>query len=194
MVLVEAMEKNMSVLPLVAEDSSEGVRQVFEEFRQDKSTSFVPNFFKTMANSPTAVRGTWDVYRQVGNRGVVPTALKEMIFVVISTARDCKYCESAHLAFCKVLGVDSETMASLVENLDLIRPIRLRDILKFSVTCALNPQGLTVQDYDNLRSHGLSSEEIVEIIAMCAFSMYATTFADATKIAIDDEFTAILRP
>ena len=83
-----------------------------EEFRQDKSTSFVPNFFKTMANSPTAVRGTWDVYRQVGHRGVVPTALKEMIFVVISVARNCKYCESAHLAFCKVLGVDSETAAA----------------------------------------------------------------------------------
>ena len=85
-------------------------------------------------------------------------------------------------------------MADLVHNLDLIRPIRLRDILKFSVACALNPQSLTVQDYENLRSDGLSSEEIVEVIAMCAFSMYATTFADATKIAIDDEFTAILRP
>lgn len=132
----------MSILPLVGEDSNEGVRQVFEEFRQDKSTSFVPNFFKTMANSPTAVRGTWDVYRQVGNLGVVPTVLKEMIFVVISAARNCKYCESAHLAFCKVLGVDSETMADLVQNLDLIRPVRLRDILKFSVTCALNPQVL----------------------------------------------------
>lgn len=188
------METHVSILPLVGEDSNEGVRQVFEEFRQDKSTSFVPNFFKTMANSPTAVRGTWDVYRQVGNLGVVPTALKEMIFVVISAARNCKYCESAHLAFCKVLGVDSETMADLVQNLDLIRPVRLRDILKFSVTCALNPQGLTAQDYESLRFHGLSSEEIVEIIAMCAFAMYATTFADATKIAIDDEFTAILRP
>jgi uncharacterized peroxidase-related enzyme len=182
----------MSFLPLVDENGSDEVKKVFSEFRQDNSTSFVPNFFKTLANSPTAVRGTWDVYRQVGNRGIVPTALKEMIFVAISNARSCKYCESAHLAFCKVLGVDSETMAALVHNLDAVRPVRFKDILKFSVKCALNPQSLSEGDYVGLRSHGLSSEEIVEIIAMCAFSMYATTFADATRIAIDDEFTDLL--
>ena len=184
----------MSFLPLVNEDAGEDIGKVFSEFRQDKNTSFVPNFFKTMANSPTAVRGTWDVYRQVGNRGVVPTALKEMIFVVISAARGCQYCESAHLAFCKVLGVDTETMADLVRDMDAIRPVRVRDILKFSVKCGLTPQAVTAEDYAGLHEHGLSNEEIVEIIAMCAFSMYATTFADATKVAIDDEFTAILHP
>jgi len=184
----------MSLFPLVNEDAGEEVGKVFTEFRQDKNTSFVPNFFKTMAHSPTAVRGTWDVYRQVGNRGIVPTALKEMIFVVISAARGCQYCESAHLAFCKVLGVDAETMVDLVRDMDAIRPLRARDILKFSVKCGLTPQALTTEDYAVLHSHGLSNEEIVEIVAMCAFSMYATTFADATKVAIDDEFRAILQP
>ena len=183
----------MSIFPLVNEDANEDIGRVFSEFRQDKNTSFVPNFFKTMANSPTAVRGTWDVYRQVGNRGVVPTALKEMIFVVISAARGCQYCESAHLAFCKVLGVDTETMDDLIRDMDAIRPVRVRDILKFSVKVALTPQAVTDDDYAGLHLHSLSNEEIVEIVAMCAFSMYATTFADATKVAIDDEFRAILQ-
>ena len=84
-------------------------------------------------------------------------------------------------------------MANLVQNLDAIRLVRFKDILKFSVKCALTPQCLTAGDYSGLRVHRLSNEEIVEIVSMCAFSMYAIAFANATRVAIDDEFTGILQ-
>lgn len=45
-------------------------------------------------------------------------ALKEMMFVAISTDRHCGYCEAAHIACCKMLGVDQAGIAALLENLD----------------------------------------------------------------------------
>ena len=41
------------------------------------------------------------------------------LFVAISLAKRCGYCESAHLAFCGILKTDSQTCKNLVDNLDL---------------------------------------------------------------------------
>lgn len=40
------------------------------------------------------------------------------MFVAISTDRHCGYCEAAHIACCKMLGVDQAGIAALLENLD----------------------------------------------------------------------------
>ena len=150
------------------------------------------NFFKTLANSPTALRATWEAYRNVSWRGTVPTVLKEMMFVAISTARACHYCKIAHLAFCKLLGCDDDTRRSLVENLDALLPRRSADAVKFAVKAALHPAEIDSADYQGLRAHGISDAEIAEILAMTAFSMYATTLADAFHLSVDSEFEHVL--
>lgn len=78
----------MPVLPPIDEMTAQGdVARVFAEFRRTKGTPFVPNFFKTLAHAPAAMEGTWNVYRDVGSQGLLPTALKEMLFVAIAAAR-----------------------------------------------------------------------------------------------------------
>ena len=158
--------------PIPEHEASGEAARVYEEIRETLGIVFVPNFFKTLANSPTALRATWEAYRNVSWRGNVPTVLKEMMFVAISAARKCHYCETAHLAFCKLLGSDSETRRSLVENLDAILPRRSADVVKFAVKAALNPAEMDSADYQGLRDHGISDAEIAEILAMTAFSRY----------------------
>lgn len=120
---------------------------MFEEIRREKRLPFVPNFFKTLAHAPQALEATWMAYRGTTTRGALPEALKEMIFVAISVARDCKYCKAAHLAFCSLLNVEPEDLAALTENIDALRPERTRDIIRFSVKCALEPRNLEPSDY-----------------------------------------------
>jgi uncharacterized peroxidase-related enzyme len=183
----------MGSLKLVAEQEAHGeAARVYAEIREALSISFVPNFFKTLANSPTALRATWEAYRNASWRGSVPTVLKEMMFVAISSARKCHYCEVAHLAFCKLLGCDSKTRAALVEDLDLILPRRSGDAVKFAVKAAMRPLDIDSADYERLRNHGITDAEIAEILAMAAFSMYATTLADAFHLSVDEEFKQIL--
>jgi uncharacterized peroxidase-related enzyme len=151
-----------------------------------------PNFFKTLAHAPQALEATWTAYRGTTTRGALPEALKEMIFVAISVARDCKYCKAAHLAFCSLLNVEAEDLAALTENIDALRPERTRDIIRFSVKCALEPRNLEPSDYARLRQQGITDNEIIETVAMCGFAMYAITVADALKLDIDAEAANIL--
>jgi hypothetical protein len=77
----------LAQLQLVSEQGAQGeVGRVYAEIRETLGISFVPNFFKTLANSPTALRATWEAYRNNSWRGTIPTVLKEMMFVAISTA------------------------------------------------------------------------------------------------------------
>lgn len=184
----------MAFLRVIEESAASGVNaEVFSAFRKTKGTPFVPNFFKTLANAPIVAQGTWSVYRDVGHYGKVPKSIKEMLFVAVSQARGCKYCEAAHQAICRLFGVDKETLETLARDLNELKPGRTRDVIKFGVKAALEPQSIAQEDYDGLRRHGLSDEEIVEVIGMAAFSVYANIVADATRVETDAEFDRIIK-
>jgi|SRR6267142_29755 len=167
------------------ETASEATHRIYKQILDVKHLRFVPNFFKTLATSPDVLEGTWSVYRSVSTRGSISEVLKEMIFVAISAAKKCEYCEAAHLAFCRILKVDPETCNNLVNNLDALRPERTRDIVRFAVKAGTDPKSLADADYDPLKRHGIDESEIIEIVAMSAFATYAITIADALKLEVD---------
>jgi uncharacterized peroxidase-related enzyme len=182
-------------LPLISEDSAVGeVKRIFGEIRREKRIPFVPNYFKTLAHAPLSLDATWIAYREISTRGSLPEALKEMIFVAISVARNCKYCEAAHLAFCSLLGVDSDSLRTVTGQIDGLQPERTKDIIRFSVKCAMEPRSIEQSDFTNLRSHGITDAEIIETIAMCGFAMYATTVADVLRLDMDLEVLNVLAP
>lgn len=123
----------------------------------------------------------------------VPRTIKEMMFVAISDARKCRYCETAHLAFCKVLGVDEETRNALINDLNTLAPKRTQDIIKFGIKIATDPTNLVDKDYEILKQHGVSDAELVEITATASLGAYVTMIADTLKIDIDDDLLETLR-
>jgi len=176
----------MAEFRMLAEHNAEGAtKRVYEEILETKHLRKLPHFFQTLANSTPVLQGTWSVYRDVSTRGLISEALKEMIFVAISAATECAYCEAAHLAFCRILKVDAETCKNLVNDIDALTPPRTRDIVRFAVKAGTEPKSLGKADYDTLRGHGLNDEEIIEVVAMSAFARYAITVADALKLEID---------
>ncbi len=135
-------------------------------------------------------RGTWEVVRNILVLGEIPRWTKEMIFVAISKDRNCKYCEAAHMACCRMLGVDEKALEMLVGNIDGMPDPKLRDMILFALKCSRYPQGLTEADYETLRQHGLPQSAILELIAMSAFAVYANIIADATAMEPDELFAA----
>src|SRR5258708_12659830 len=105
-----------------------------------------------------------------------------MIFVAISAAKKCEYCEAAHLAFCRILKVDPETCNNLVKNLDGIHPERTRDIVRFSVKAGTDPKSLTDEDFNVLNRHGMDDREIIEVVALCAFAVYPIPTPQALRL------------
>lgn len=182
----------MPYIPILEpEYASPESKTVYEEFYTRMSFPAPPNFIKTQGHSPTVARGTWEAVRNVLVLGGIPRWTKEIIFVAISNDRGCRYCTAAHIACCRMLGVSPQLLEDLARNVDGLPEERLRAIVKFALKCSRDPQSLTENDYEQLRKHGLGHPEIVEVIAMSAFAVYANIIADATAMNPDAMFNSI---
>ena len=178
----------ISILP--PELASKETRTVYEEFYRRMSFDAPPNFIMTQGHSPYVARGTWEVVRNVLVGGEIPRWKKELIFVAISKDRNCRYCLAAHIACCRMLGAE-EALNQMIRDVSLLPDATLREMVMFSVKCARDPQNLKEEDYDRLRQHGLKQSEIVELVAMAAFAVYANIIADATAMEPDRAFEKV---
>lgn len=182
----------MPYIPILEpEYASPEAKTVYEEFYTRMSFPAPPNFIKTQGHSPTVARGTWEAVHNVLVLGGIPRWTKEIIFVAISKHRGCRYCTAAHIACCRMLGVSPQLLEELVRDVNCLSEERLRDIVLFALKCSRDPQSLTEKDYESLRKHGLGHPEIVEIIAMSAFAVYANIIADATAMNSDEMFNTV---
>lgn len=167
------------------------VKTIYEEFYLRMAFPSAPNFIMTQGHSPTVARGSWEAVRNILVSGEIPRWTKEMMFVAISNDRACRYCTAAHVACCRMLGVKPSELDKLVGDISQLQDDKVRDIILFAVKCSRNPQSLTEDDYDMLRRHGLGQAEIVEIIGMSAFAVYANIIADATAMEPDEMFATV---
>lgn len=148
-----------------------GVAEVYTDFRTKMGFPAPPNFIKVQGASLAAVQGTWGLVRNILLEGLLPRSLMEMAFVAISKDRGCRYCEAAHLACCRMLGVDARTLEILVSNVDEVSPQSARAVLRFALKCARASQDLNEEDFSSLRHHGFVEGEITELIAMAGLAV-----------------------
>ena len=185
----------MSHIPLLHfNDAPNDVKDLYEDFGRRMSFPSAPNFIMTQGHSLTVTQGTWDVVRNVLVSGKLPRWVKEMIFVAISRDRKCHYCEAAHTACCRMLGVDRQLLESLVRNVNEMADNKARDMILFAVKCSRTPQEMTATDFEKLRQHGLGHTEVIELIGMSALAVYANIIADATAMEADAMFETIDKP
>jgi len=177
---------HISVLP--PNEASKESNAVYDEFYRRMQFPAPPNFIMTQGHSSSVARGTWELVKNVLVSGHIERWKKEMIFVAISKERNCHYCLAAHIACCRMLGVDIERFVHDVQS--VTDPV-LRDMILFAMKCARDPQSLTDTDYEALRKHGLSKADIMELISMSALAAYANIIADATAMEPDKVFEAL---
>jgi uncharacterized peroxidase-related enzyme len=165
---------------------------VYEEFYRGMEFPAPPNFILTQGHSPFVARGTWEAVKNILVCGAIPRWIKELMFVAISVDRHCMYCVAAHIACCRMLHVNPEwTQAAATNSPEAISDPKLRDMILFAVKCSRSPQSLSPTDFSHLRSYGLEPAEIVEIIGMAAFAVYANIIADATAMQSDEVFDTL---
>ena len=185
----------MPHIPIVEPNQApKEVLVVYQDFHRRMQFPAPPNFIKVQGHSGTVVRGSWDLVRNVLVTGKISRYIKEMIFVAISKDRKCRYCEAAHFACCRMLGVDQKLLNSLVYDIEGMTDRKLRDMILFALKCSRDPQKLTEADFQTLRGHGLGHTEILELIAMSGLAVYANIMADATAIEADAMFKEIGEP
>ena len=87
----------MTIFKKISENDATGkVKEIFDEIKEARQITEIPNFWKTMANSPETLERTWRSLQQVMGKGELDPAVKELIYVAVSITNNCEYCIKSH--------------------------------------------------------------------------------------------------
>ncbi len=179
----------MSRFQTIDEDNAtEEIKDIYSKIRSELGYGFVPNLFKTMAISPTILRGNWEKVKFTFLSGKVPRTVKEMICVTVSAANRNNYCLKIHLNGLKIMGIDEKVCDGLQQgDLDKLHvPERIKIILKFAIKLSQNPNAVTDKDFNGLRDRGLTEEEILEIVCTTNLINLFNNFAETASVDLDE--------
>jgi uncharacterized peroxidase-related enzyme len=171
--------------PVEESEAMGDVAQTYAEIKRDLKAPFIPNMFKTLAISPAALDAAWGLYGNFLRKTTLPRALMSMILFTIAESRDCEYCAAQNEFACRSLGIDEETLSALVDDLDSVSPERIRATIAFALKVSHDPLEINSKDFERLREHGITDEEIVEIAINAAGATFFDILADSLKVAVE---------
>jgi len=156
---------------------------------QEKA-GFIPNVFLTLAHRPDEFRAFFAYHDALMLReSGLNKAEREMIVVATSGANDCPYCVIAHGAVLRVYAKNpfiADQVAVNYRKADISE--RQKAMLEFAVKIATRSSELEDADYEKLRAHGFSDEDIWDIGAITALFALSNRMADLTAMRPNDEF------
>jgi uncharacterized peroxidase-related enzyme len=175
------------------QDLPADIRQKIEEVQQ--KAGFVPNVFLTLAHRPDEFRAFFAYHDALMLRASgLSKAEREMIVVATSGANDCHYCVVAHGAILRVYAKNpfvADQVAINHRKADITD--RQKAMLDFALKVALDSARLVEADYDAVRAHGFTDEDIWDIGAIAAFFALSNRMANLISMRPNDEFYALGR-
>jgi len=156
---------------------------------QEKS-GFVPNVFLTLAHRPDEFRAFFAYHDALMLK---PSGLtkgeREMIVVATSGANNCVYCVVAHGAILRIYEKNpliAEQVATNYRKADI--PPRSKAMLAFAMKVATASGTIEDADFEALRPHGFSDEDIWDMGAIAAFFALSNRMANMIGMRPNDEF------
>jgi uncharacterized peroxidase-related enzyme len=111
-----------------------------------------------------------------------------MILMAIAMQSDCRYCSVVHTNALEAMGVPTEVIQSCASDPELAQvPPTQRAMIRFGLKTARDPKSVTDEDFRNLRDHGLSDGEIMEVTMLAAAGGFLDTWAAVSGIQPDSE-------
>jgi uncharacterized peroxidase-related enzyme len=166
----------------------EDIRERILEVQQ--KSGFVPNVFLTLAHRPDEFRAFFAYHDALMLK---PSGLtkgeREMIVVATSGANGCLYCVVAHGAILRIYEKNplvAEQVATNYRKAD-IAP-RAKAMLAFAMKVATASGTIEDADFEALRPHGFSDEDIWDIGAIAAFFALSNRMANMIAMRPNDEF------
>jgi uncharacterized peroxidase-related enzyme len=156
---------------------------------QEKS-GFVPNVFLALAHRPDEFRAFFAFHDALMEKeGGLSKAEREMIVVATSNANQCQYCVVAHGAILRIRAKNpliADQVAVNYRKAD-ITP-KQKAMLDFAMKVCLESGRIGDADFERLRGHGFTDEDIWDIGGISAFFGLSNRMANMTNMRPNDEF------
>ncbi|PSP81098.1 alkylhydroperoxidase [Halobacteriales archaeon QS_1_68_20] len=160
------------------------------EYERDRA-GFTPNVFLAYGYKPSHFRAFFQYYDALVEDTTLDRDEVEMIVVAVSGANDCLYCNVAHGALLRVYGDDpllAEQLMSSPSTADL--PERQKAMVAFAVKLTDQDRMTDVdeEDFQRLRDHGFTDEEIWDVGAVASFFNLSNRMAHLADMRPNEEF------
>ena len=156
---------------------------------QEKS-GFVPNVFLALSHRPDECRAFFAYHDALMDKeGGLSRAEREMIVVATSNANQCQYCVVAHGAILRIRARNplvADQVAVNYRKAD-ITP-KQKAMLDFAMKVCLRSGEIDDADFERLRGHGFTDEDIWDIGGISAFFGLSNRMANMTGMRPNDEF------
>ena len=156
---------------------------------QEKS-GFVPNVFLVLAHRPDEFRAFFAYHDALMEKdGGLTKGEREMIVVATSGGNQCIYCVVAHGAILRIREKNPHLADQIATNYRKadITP-RQKAMLDFAVKVSIESSDLEESDFEEMRQHGFSDDDIWDTGAISAFFSLSNRMADLTNMRANDEF------
>jgi uncharacterized peroxidase-related enzyme len=151
---------------------------------------FIPNVFLAWAYRPEEFRAFFAYHDALLEKeGGLTKAEREMIVVTTSSLNHCHYCVIAHGAILRIRAKHpllADQVAINYLNAELTP--RQRAMLDFAVKVAGESHTVNDEDFVQLRSHGLTDDDIWDIGSITALFALSNRIANLMALKPNDEF------
>jgi len=147
----------------------------------------VPNIVKLSSLKLAAISAAQDLYQSVLYHDSGLTMIqKEMVSVIVSVTNGCVYCFDHHGNSLTELTGDEALTRQIIDD------FRAADVdestmalLEFADKLTKNSPDMTDSDVEELRHHGFTDEDIVDLVQLTAYFNYTNRLA--TGLGVDPE-------
>ncbi len=157
---------------------------------QEKA-GFIPNVFLTLAHRPAECRAFFAYHDalMMKESPALNKAEREMIVVATSGANDCLYCVVAHGAILRIYTKNPRIADQVAINHRKaeITP-KQRAMLDYALKVCLHSNEIEASDFEALRTHGFTDDDIWDIGSITAFFGMSNRLANITSMKPNEEF------
>src|SRR3954463_11713888 len=166
-------------------DLQERINQVEEK------TGFVPNIFMALAHRPDEWRAFFAYHDALMDKETPALSKgdRELIVVATSAENRCLYCVVAHGAIARIRARNpriADQVATDWRKAELND--RQRAILQVAVRFAVEPWTVTDEHLADLRTHGLTDDDVWDVGSISAFFAMSNRLVHLTATMPNDEF------
>jgi uncharacterized peroxidase-related enzyme len=151
----------------------------------------VPNLYAAMAGGPAALRG-YLALRDALVAGVLDSALRERLALLIAQDNRCTYCVSAHTMRMSKLGLDADEAlrARAGESADP----HAAAVLKVAAELLEARGRIGDDDLASARAAGVTDAELAEVVAHIALNTLSNYFNHLAEPELDFPEVALVLP
>jgi uncharacterized peroxidase-related enzyme len=160
------------------------IREQFDQIEQ--AMGFIPNMFKTLANSPATLGAVREIYNKA-NETEFSTTERHVVFQAVNVVNKCSYCVPAHSTNARKGDVSVEIDETIRKNSPLEDP-KLEALRQFTIKIVERRAQVSVEEFSTFINAGWTRQSALEVLLLVALKTLTNYTNHLADIDLDDAF------